>query len=188
VTAPLDPELSAPEFEPGPPPTQDEQQAFVEGRPPQREDVRHDESPVEFDPQWRDPFVGLLYIGRLRSTFRWLGHKFVIRTLKTDELIDIALVTKKYQGTEADLKAYQAAVTAACVESLDDRPLPFPDIIKADSSAQSLERKFNWVVENLFPPVLDVVYDEYIQLEYQVQEIIKAMTEATGSPPGGASG
>src|SRR5690242_12591575 len=79
----------------------------------------------------QEPFEGMLFLGRLTQTFTYVGHEFVIRTLTTDEVLEIGLLVKPYNGTLGEVKAYQAATVASCVERLDGRPLPLP--ITSDS-------------------------------------------------------
>lgn len=131
----------------------------------------------EFDRRWRDAFEGLLFIGKLEGSFKWMGHDFRIRTLLTDEVLEVGLLHKEYVGTLADVKAYQAAIVAACVVSVDGQPPPIP----LTDEQTDLTAKFNYVLRHWFPPTLDAVYEEYLKLEYKVNQVIEAMGKALGS-------
>ena len=137
------------------------------------------EAPPEFDPRFRQDFEGLLYLGRLTDTFSWLGHTFTIRTLSSGEVLEVGLLHKKYVGTLADVKAYQAALVAACVVEVDGQPMPVPLTNAAADTA--LVNRFNYVLRSWFPPTLDVVYERYLLLEARVGEVIEAMGKASGS-------
>lgn len=132
----------------------------------------------EFDPKYRDPLLGLLYLGALTDEFDWLGHHFKIRTLTTGELAEVALLAKPYADSEAALKAWQAAIVAACVMTVDDQPLAVPLTSEVDDSL--VRAKFRYVMTKWFPPVLDVVYTRYVGLEYTVRDVIEAMGKASG--------
>ena len=139
-------------------------------------DPSDDESVPEFDERHKRDFEGLLYIGHLQDEFVWFGHKFVIRTLKTGEILEVGLLHSKYVGSLSDIKAYQAAVIAACVVSVDGRPLPMPLSSKAEDTA--LYPRFQHVLD-WHPPVLDAIYEKFLLLEARVNEVIDAMVEAS---------
>ncbi len=132
----------------------------------------------EFDPKFREDFDGLLFIGKLTDEFTWLGHKFVIRTLVTDEILEVGLIHKKYAESLADVKAYQAAIVAACVVTVDGRPLSVPITNELDDT--ELLNKFFYVKRSWFPPVLDVLYDKYLSLEERADKVLRAMGKASG--------
>ena len=124
----------------------------------------------DFDPRYRDEFDGLLFIGALTSTFRWFHHDFEIRTLRTDELLRVALAIKPYEGSMGDAKAYQAAITAACLVSIDGQPLPLP--MDSTDPDTVFRYRFDWVLRKYFPPMLDIVYEEYLSLETKVARVL----------------
>jgi len=65
-----------------------------------------------FPEESRGDFTGLMFLGALQDTFEWLGHTFVIRTITTNEAIEVGLIHKRYRGSLAEVKAYRAAVAA----------------------------------------------------------------------------
>lgn len=134
----------------------------------------------EFDPRWRDEFAGLLYLGALAKEFTWLGHRFKIRTLRSGELVATSLITKRYAETDGYLKACQGAIVAACVVSADGRPLPGVPLLSDAGAEGVLETNFQYVMDRWFPPVLDRVYQEYIELELLVRRVLEAMGKASG--------
>lgn len=133
----------------------------------------------EFDPKVRQEFEGLLYLGRLTKTFTWMGHSFTIRTLTVGEVLEVGLLHKDYLNTYADVKAYQAAVVAACVMAVDGKPLPMP--LTNTPADTSLANRFQYVLRSWHPPVLDAIYEEYLVLEARVEEVIMAMGKVPGS-------
>lgn len=136
-----------------------------------------DDALPEFDPAVRDDFKGLMYLGALSREFSWLGHRFHIRTLRSDELVEVPLIVRAYEGSEGYPRALQGAVTSACVVTVDGAPIPVLPLAKDESE---LRLRYRWVMGNWFPPVLDRVYQEYILLEARVREVIQAMEKALG--------
>lgn len=136
----------------------------------------------EFDPQWRDELEGLMFLGKLEKRFHWVGHEFVIRTMTIDETLEVGLLTKQYQGTLGDAKSYQAALCAACIVSVDGRPLTVP--LTSEPTDTMLVNKFQYVVKNWFPPVLDAVYEKYLELDATVIQVIQAMQASSGNSHG----
>lgn len=133
----------------------------------------------EFDPRHREPFQGLMFLGALSKTYTWLGHKFEIRTLTTEEVLAVALITAKYESTMGSQRAYVTAVVALAVQTVDDEHLPFP-YKKDDLGNAYAEGRFNYVKANWFPYTIDAIYTEYLVLENTVREVFAEMGNASG--------
>ncbi len=139
-----------------------------------------------FDPRYSKPFEGLLYLGALTKEFTWLGHNFVIRTIGPHEQLAIALVVKPYVGTPGEQMAYTTAVAAMCTVTVDGVELPTP--IGEDAQiADWAHRRFTYVGANWFAYTIARVFQEFLELEDKVAQVIAAMGKAygsTGSTPG----
>ena len=142
------------------------------------DETSEEEDLPEFDPSHRLDFEGLLYLGKLTDTFTWLGHKFVIRTLTVGEILEVGLIHREHVGTLAEAKAYQAAVTAACVVSVDGKQMPVP--LTNEKTDTLLINRFEYVLNNWFPPTLDAIYERYLLLEDRVQKVIDEMGKGSG--------
>lgn len=142
------------------------------------EDGRDDKPLPEYDHRYREPFEGLLYLGRLEETFRKWGHTFVIRTLTTEELTKIGLAVKPYEETRTANAAYQAAVVAASVVTVDGQPLPTG--ITVDDADDLLAVRLPYVMKKWMPPVREMVYNRCFALELVARRALDAMGEASG--------
>lgn len=160
----LDPEASLPE------PDNSESDGLTE--------VVDEESP-EFDPRYVEPFEGLIYLGALTKEFEWLGHKFVIRTLTTNEMLIVPLVIKKWEGTIGHARAYGACMVALATVSIDGQSLPTPVESSEVGHTWAIHR-FNHVTGRWFPYTIDKVYSEYLALEAQALETVEAMGKHSG--------
>lgn len=134
--------------------------------------------PEEFDPKHRDAFNGLMFIGALTSSFTFLGHKIKIKTIGIDDLLEVGLITAKYKGTLGESRAYSTAMVAASIISIDGKPLPQP--LTTDPADTPLSNSFEYVRTYYFPPVVDAIYLEYLELEAQVERIIASMGKVSG--------
>lgn len=144
--------------------------------PPQDGAEDSGEEQVEFNPKWREPFEGLLYIGALQDEFDLLGHHFIIRTLTTEELAEIALLVKPYEGSNMKVGMYQNAVVAASVVAVDGRPLPSP-LGPGDSP---LPFRSRWIAKNWYPAVRERIYERTYGLELTSRNVIEEMGKASG--------
>lgn len=133
--------------------------------------------PIEFDERYREDFTGLCFAGKVTDEFVYLSHRFRIRSLTVEELITIGLLHAKYQNTLADVKAYQALVVAACIETVDGRQLPIP----IGPTEDLIEARFQYVQKSWYPFTIDEIYSKYVVLEARVQETVAAMGKASGS-------
>lgn len=147
--------------------------------PPSLPEVPEVEEDLSFPEEMKRPFEGLFYIGALRRTFTFAGHQITIRTLTSDELLEVGLCALRYEGTGG--RAFGTALAAAALESIDGQPLPIPIVAHTGTP---VEHRFNWVKEKLYPPVVDAIYEEYRLLEMQVEAVLDAMGKAGGSTAG----
>lgn len=131
----------------------------------------------EFDPQWRDPFNGLLFIGALTKACNFLGHSVILKSLNVDDMLQVGLVQREYRDSLGDTRAYQAAVLAASVVLVDDQPLPEP--LGPGDEAARLRARFQ-TTRRWYPVTTDYLFQEYLILEADVAEVMKAMGEAHG--------
>lgn len=143
-----------------------------------------------FDMRHAEAFNGLTFLGALTSRFSWVGHDFVIRTLTQDEVLVAPLLMKPWQGTIGEPKAYSTAMAALCIVSVDGQELPIPIADRPGAGGLDLawaQLRFDYVRKNWFQFAVDKVYNEYLDLEGMVVEVINAMGEAYGpteSTPG----
>lgn len=146
-------------------------------QPPATVDEVSDQPQVPaFDPRYTEEFEGLLFLGALRKRFRWMGHEFVVRSLVTSEVLEVGLLQKPYVGSMGEIKAYQSAVVAAAIMSVDGKPPPIP-VTDMDSD---LEARFQYVINHWQPIVIDMLYGQVLSLEQTVNETLSAMGKARG--------
>jgi hypothetical protein len=176
VVAALASSAVEPTSESGPPPSSD---APGDGSEPQPEPDGTEEAPAEpsFDPKHRQDFQGLLYLGALTKTVEIYGHEFEIRTINTDEILQVGLFIKEFNDTIATGKAYATAVVAAAVVNVDGRPLPKPYQDSDEVGDTPLRHRFR-VVNQWYPHVIDVLYSEYLALESRAAEVFEALGKA----------
>jgi hypothetical protein len=165
----------APEVSPPTPTAPEPAQPDVAAAAPEPQQA--EDPPARFSDEHRQPFVGLAFLGKLDHSFEWVGHRFHIRTLRSDELVEVARVVRDHAGSDGYLKAYQGAITAACVVAADGQPLPGVPLTPDQSV---VEVNYRWVMQNWFPPVLDKIYSEYVELEVLVREVLEAMGNRSG--------
>lgn len=138
-------------------------------------------APAAFDERCWEPFTGLIYIGAMTKTFSLFGHTIHIRTLKSDELLAVAMLTAKYAGTLGEAKAYNRAVVCQAVVSVDGAALPMPLGEGPDVGSWAAQR-FDWVGASWFHTVIDPIYVAYLELTEQVEQVVDAMGKASLQP------
>ena len=131
-----------------------------------------------FDEKYKQDFEGLLYIGALIDEFDWLGHHFVIRTLKDGELLAIGQIIKPYLDGPGGERAFAMATAAMCIESVDGEELPIP-IGESRRVNEWAHQRFEYVRDNWFPTTTDAVYSHYVALNNKVRQVVEAMGKAS---------
>lgn len=129
-----------------------------------------------FDPRYRDDFEGLTFLGALEARFSLLGHRFVLRTLTTHELLAVGRVLKGYDETIGGTRAYATAMVAMSTVSVDGVPMPVP-IAETGGDLAWAQQRFDYVAARWYPFVIDAVYERYLILEGRVQKVLTEMME-----------
>jgi hypothetical protein len=131
----------------------------------------------DFDPRCRQDFHGLLYLGALTTEVDVYGHKFEMRTLTTDEQLQIGLFLREYEGSVIQGKAYATALVASSVVSVDGKELPKP--FQAEKGDTPLRHKVK-IVAKWYPQVVDILYNEYLILEARTNKVFAALGKELG--------
>jgi hypothetical protein len=131
----------------------------------------------EFDPKHKEAFSGLLYVGQLDDEFMRFGHKFRIVTPSQTERLQVGPIIKEFRDTITAEIAFQTAIVALYLQSVDDQPLPQPIMINAKDTA--LRDRFNWVSENMRRQVIYAICDQCMILDDEVDAILDAMGKAS---------
>lgn len=134
-----------------------------------------DETPPEpvFPPEVADAVEGLLFLGHLTSGFDLMGHRFEIRTLKAGEELAIGQIVQEYEGRLGSTKAYAIAIAAACISSVDGRPLTAP--LGPSGVTDAIRRDFDYIARSWYYPVVEMVYDHYSALVLQQNAAFTAL-------------
>lgn len=139
-----------------------------------------------FDPRYQEPFKGLLFLGALTDEYEWLGHQFVVRTLRDGEKLAVAQVIKPFQDTMGIDRAYAVATVAMAVISVDGEELPIP-IGETRRINEWAHQRFEYVRDNWFSPTIDMTYSKIVELEALSYRVVDALGKASApeaSTPG----
>jgi hypothetical protein len=122
------------------------------------EDVQWIEEREEEAPQ---DVIGLLNLGKLTGQLDVRGHAIILRTLTMEEELSADLFISKYEGTMAYGRAQATIYVAAAIESIDGKPI----VQTLGPGEDILRRKFDYVRQRMYWPVIKFVYEEgYIPL------------------------
>ncbi len=145
------------------------------GTPMGNADADDPETPP-FDERYKEDFEGLAFLGALEARFSYLGHRFVIRTLTTHELLAVGQVIKDYAGSMGEQRAYATAMVAMSIVTVDGIGLPTP-IAESDRELTWAHERFDYVKARWYPFVLDHVYDRILMLEGRVRDVLVEMND-----------
>lgn len=134
---------------------------------PQTENDKNESFPNE----WKDEFEGLLFLGKLEAEVTSIPyHKFVVRTLTINEKLEVSLLAKPFIETIGYGRAYKAAVVAAGLVSVDGR-----DMIPLSKGINVIRQKYEYIVNNWYDTVIDILYEEIEMLETKVIFILQEL-------------
>jgi hypothetical protein len=129
------------------------------------------ESLAEFPAETVQDVSGLLYLGQLTKQVSWGGHSFLLRTLRVHEELAIGLVTRKHEQTFTLGKAVAAATVGAALMEVDGTE--FAAALGPDAES-NIDHRFNKVQE-YFWPVIERLYEEYLELQDQQLKAFDAL-------------
>lgn len=121
-----------------------------------------------FSEEYKLPFEGLLYLGKLSKAVTVFGHKFIVKTLNDAEVLEVFQLLIPYKESQGYTKAYRVAVLAAAIEEVDGKPLYSP---LSPSEEGILRRKFEEVTK-WYRCTTEAVYSEYLEFEKEVEAMV----------------
>ena len=108
-----------------------------------------------FPKESMEALSGLLYLGRIETTFEHAGHEFRVRTLTQGERIEMLQMAGRYKGTPAEADAVRALTVAAALVEVDGQPL-YRALGPSDEE-RALGERFRTVLK-WYPGVVRAVY------------------------------
>jgi len=112
-----------------------------------------------FDDRVGDDIEGLLYLGHIEQDFNYLGHSFVVRTLRAGERLAALALVKDYEDTLGLDLALQTVMVAASLELVDGRVLSAPLSPVDDKPLLRIKRNME-IIERWYEPVIAAIYDQ----------------------------
>jgi hypothetical protein len=152
------------------------EQAHIPQGTPQGTGKDTEPEPVGFDPRYREDFEGLTFIGALQTRFSFLGHKIVMRTLTTHELLAVGMIMKEFRDTAGEMTAYATAMVALSLVSVDGRGLAIPLSDEGQEYDWAFIR-FHHIAARWHAPVIDGLYERYLLLEGRVNQVLDEMVD-----------
>lgn len=123
-----------------------------------------------FPEEYKQPFLGLLYVGAMKKTVEYAGHKIVLKTLTQGDELRVGQLTREYVGTRSELNAVKLYMVAAAIESVDGNSMLSAlceDVDPITTKADHLKKWYACVVEFL--------YEEYSSMVKSCREVASAL-------------
>lgn len=139
---------------------------------PEVESAQEEETTTLSDEE-RLQFKTLLTIGQTTKEVDVLGHPVVMRTMTVSDELMVGLETEKYRNTEAFARAYQSAVVAASVVSLDGKPVYTP-LSSEESDSEIFAKKLK-KIHSLYPIVVSEIYRHYMEVEKEFAQLAQKL-------------
>jgi hypothetical protein len=114
-------------------------------------------------------FASLLTCGRRSKTLTIFDHTVVVQTLCGDDDLRIGLYAKQYAGSFGEQRAYQIAVAAAGIRTIDGKPLVQGLFDQATDDAL-FDQKVAKVAQ-MYPTVINKIYRCVLDAEQEFVEL-----------------
>lgn len=183
TAAPIPPEMAIQDDTPLAPP---EEFPFVEPTVAEGEAERvkveeavPEETITELTDEERTWFSTLLTCGRRHKTITVMGdHKVAVQTLNADDDLRIGMYTKAFKDSDAYPRAYQIAVCAAGIRTVDGRPLYQPITDSEDEDAVFAEKVER--MRKFYPVVITDIYRAIMDLDTEFAELARKLGKLSG--------
>lgn len=156
---------------PPPGPGQEEQGPAIEEMTP-------DAERVELSPEEQLTFASLLTCGQRSKTLHILDHTVVVHSLSAADDLRVGVYAKPYAGTVGEQRAYQIAVAAAGLRSIDGQPVINSLYEKADEAAL-FDQKVK-MVEKMYPTVVNRIYKGVLESEVEFVDLVARLGKSFG--------
>lgn len=124
-----------------------------------------------FDPRYREPFIGLLYLGKLSEEFVLFGHSFLMETPNQATRLETGVLHKRYLNSMSSEMGWQTVTVAAYLQKVDGTPLPEP-IGPKDTG---LLDRLNWILENINTAVINALFERTLILDSKVRDVMEEL-------------
>lgn len=129
----------------------------------------------EFPEETRKAVEGLSWLGYMERDFKFCGHRFRIRTLKGEEDLMVALLSKDFEGTLGAAKAWAWANVAMAIVAVDGKTDFCPPI--GPDPEDHARAKFAYVTGEWYWPLAEYIYEQYAALVGKQREAIRAVQD-----------
>ena len=124
-------------------------------------------------------FSSLLTCGRRYKTITVMGdHKVAVQTLNADDDLRIGMYTKQFKDSDAYPRAYQIAVCASGIRTVDSRPLYQP--ITEDEDEQAVFTEKVERMSKFYPVVVTEIYRAIMELDGEFAELARKLGKLNG--------
>lgn len=171
---PPPPEYSDPDFAAPEPIVEDR---VVVGELQETEEQAEEEL-TELTDDERALFQSLLTIGQRTKTINVFDHTVVVQSLRVSDDLRISLYTKKYEDSRGLARAYQLAVCAAGVQSIDGQPI-FQPLSQNASEDEAFDKKAEYL-QDFYPIVINQMYNAILALDTEFMELAEKLGKLKG--------
>jgi hypothetical protein len=132
----------------------------------------------DLSPEEAIMFASLLTCGRRSKSVTILDHAVVVQTLCGDDDLRIGLYVKDYAGTSGEQRAYQIAVAAAGIRSIDGAP--FVEGLFTNASQDALFDQKVQKMSTMYPHVIARIYRAVMEAEKEFVELATRLGKLDG--------
>lgn len=141
-------------------------------------DVPQEEKGEDLSPEEELMFSSLLTCGRRSKTVKILDHTVVVQTLTCDDDLRIGLFAKPFAESVGEQRAYQVAVAAAGLRSIDGKP--FVPTLFAEADMDALFDEKCQKVAKMYPHVVQRIYRAVLDAEKEFVSLVDRLGKSTG--------
>lgn len=129
----------------------------------------------EFSEEVREDVNGLLWLGHIEDEFEFAGHSFALRTLKADEELFAARLTRDYQDTLGQGKAWAWAHVCQALTAVDGDEEFCPTV--GPDRYERARGRFNYCTSKWFWVLGNALFQRYLTLAQRQLAAVEALSD-----------
>lgn len=129
----------------------------------------------EFSEEVREDVDGLLWLGHIEHEFDYAGHSFALRTLKAEEELFAARLTRDYQETLGQGKAWAWAHVCQALTSVDGDEEFCPTI--GPDRWERARGRFSYCTSRWYWLLGNALFQNYLELAQRQLEAMNALSD-----------
>lgn len=130
-----------------------------------------------FSPEIHHAVTGMIYLGKYEKTINFIGHKFILQTIRPHLKFAIGQAMQEYRNTIIEPQVWAAMHVGVALVSIDNNSQFCPP--SGSDEVEYVRQRFNYVTNETgwWQPTIDYLFAEYTAMEIITNQAIQELQD-----------